>query len=81
MSVDLIKKTRKNTGLTNYSIAKALRSRGVEITVQGIDSYEKLTARSMRLDVLCGLEALNCEHGVSHSQFWSWITEEFRKKS
>jgi hypothetical protein len=58
MSMKLLDQVKKERGLTNYGVAKQLRSLGVEITTQGIDQYDKGKARSMRLDVLCGLKRL-----------------------
>lgn len=76
MGMKLIKKIKDTKDLKNYGIMKALRSRGIEITTQGIDSYEKPDARSMRLDVLCGLRKLS---GLKWADFGKWLDEEFSK--
>jgi hypothetical protein len=72
--LDLVKKER---GLTNYGVAKALRALGVEITTQGIDHYEKGKAKAMRLDVLCGLKALL---GARWETVGRLLEEEFGRK-
>lgn len=76
MGMKLIQKVKDSGNLKNYGIMKGLRGQGIEITTQGIDSYERPDARSMRLDVLCGLRKLA---GVSWSQFGKWLDEEFNK--
>lgn len=77
MGMKLIQKIRKAVGLTNYGIAKALKDRGYSITIPGVDAYEKENARSMRLDVLCGLRQLS---GKSWADFGAWLDEEFGRK-
>ena len=77
MSVKLIKKVRDITGLKNYGIMKALRDKGVEITTQGVDGYERDTARSMRLDVLTGLKRIS---GLSWNEFGKLIDQEANGK-
>ncbi len=77
MSVKLIEKIRHRTGLKNYGIQKALRAVGCDITTQGIDSYERETARSMRLDVLVGLKEVS---GLNWEQLGKLLSEEFGKK-
>lgn len=55
--LDHVKRKRR---LTNYGVSKALREEAdVQVTVQGIDQYDKGKARSMRLDVLVGLKRLS----------------------
>lgn len=54
----LLDQVKRKKGLTNYGVAKTLRSMGVEITTQGVDQYDKGKARSMRLDVLVGLKRI-----------------------
>jgi len=77
MAMDLLGKIRKVSKLTNYGIAKALNASGVKITIPGVDSYERPEARSMRLDVLCGLRRLS---GKTWEDFGKWLDEEFGKK-
>lgn len=77
MSVKLIKKVRDTANLKNYGIMKALRDLGIEVTTQGIDGYEKETAKSMRLDVLSGLRQIS---GKSWEDFGEWIDQEFKRK-
>ena len=78
----LIDLTRKQTGLKNYGIAKWLREQGIPITVQAIDAYEKPAAKSMRLDILVGLEELNCKaHGLAHSTFWRWVRDDAKRRA
>lgn len=80
MSVEILGKVRKVTGLKNYSIHKRLLELGYDITLQGLDGYDKPTARSMRLDILAGLEDICCgDHKLPRSQFWAWL-DEFRGK-
>lgn len=73
----LIDKVRKSADLKDYGISKNLRHLGVEVTTQGITSYSKDAARSMRLDVLCGLRKLA---KVSWSEFGKWLDDEFSGK-
>jgi hypothetical protein len=75
MGMKIIKKVRDTKELKNYGIMKALRDIGVEVTTQGIDGYEKDSARSMRLDVLSGLRRIS---GVSWEEFGGWIDPEFK---
>lgn len=70
----MIQKVRNIRQLTNYGIMKALRALGIEVTTQGVDSYEKPTARSMRLDVLCGLRRI---YGKNWNEFGKILDEEF----
>ena len=72
----MIEKVRESAELTNYGISKRLRNDGVEVTTQGIDAYERETARSMRLDILSGLRRLS---GLSWNQFGKLIDDEFGK--
>lgn len=74
MGMNLIKKVRDSKQLKNYGIMKALRELGIEITTQGVDGYEKPTAKSMRLDVLCGLRRIT---GLSWVAFGKLLDEEF----
>ena len=75
----LIEKVRKSADLKDYGISKNLRHLGIEVTTQGITSYSKDNARSMRLDVLCGLRKLS---GLNWNQFGKWLDDEFfREKS
>lgn len=73
----IIKKVRDSADLKNYGIMKKLRDIGIEVTTQGIDGYEKDSARSMRLDVLSGLRRIS---GVSWEEFGAWIDSEFKLK-
>ncbi len=77
MDMDLLKKIRDATELTNYSISKGLREIGVDITTQGLDHYDKSGSRSMRLDVLYGLFKLCQKNGVNEKQFMQWLGREF----
>lgn len=77
MGMQLIRKIREISGLTNYAISKELNQTGVQVTIPGIDAYERPTARSMRLDVLCGLRGIS---GLTWNQFGKWLDEEFKKK-
>jgi hypothetical protein len=77
MRMKLLEVVKKERGLTNYGVAKALRSIGVEITTQGIDHYEKGKAKSMRLDVLCGLKRLL---GVRWEAVGKLLEDEFGHK-
>lgn len=79
MRMEILGKVRKVTGLKNYSIHKWLRDHGYEITLQGLDGYDKPTAKSMRLDILAGLEDICIAHGLPREKFWSWLNE-FRDK-
>lgn len=78
MGMKLISKIRNLTKLKNYGIAKTLKTQGVEVTTQGIDAYERPTARSMRLDILCGLRRLS---GKSWEEFGKWLDDEFDTKT
>lgn len=80
MGMELIKKVRDITGLTNYGIAKALNKNGVEITISGVGAYEKPSARSMRIDVLLGLWALMKPHGTTATKFMAMLEDEFKKE-
>jgi hypothetical protein len=73
MAMKIIEKIRKVTGLKNYGLMKALRDLGVEVTTQGIDGYERETARSMRFDVLSGLRKIS---GLSWNEFGKLIDDE-----
>lgn len=78
MGMQLLEKIRTKTGLTNYAISPKMRDGPkVAITIQGLDAYDRETARSMRLDVLCGLRKVA---GVSWSEFGKWLDEEFLGK-
>lgn len=72
----LLEKVRAKTGLTDYGISKKLRDLGVEISIPGVSGYNKANAKSMRLDVLAGLQELS---GVSWAEFGKWLSEEFLK--
>lgn len=76
MGMKLLDKIRRSREITDYGIAKELNRLGVEITTQGINSYNKPTAKSMRLDVLCGLRKLS---GNSWNEFGKWLEDEFFK--
>lgn len=76
MSVQILKKIRETTGLKNYGIHKRIASYGCKITLQGLDGYDKATARSIRIDVLNALERLCIENGIAKEVFWNWIKEE-----
>lgn len=76
--VKLLNKVKQIKGLKNYGIVKELRNRGVDITIPGVDHYDKTSARSMRLEVLCGLREIA---GVSWNEFGKWLDEEFWDKS
>lgn len=73
MSVKIIKKVRDLSGLKNYGLMKRLRELGVEVTTQGIDGYERETARSMRFDVLSGLRKIS---GLTWGEFGDLIDAE-----
>jgi len=77
MGMKLIEKIRNIKGLKNYGIMKHLRVLGVEVTTQGIDGYDKPTAKGMRLDVLCGLRKIT---GLSWQQFGKLLDDEFNKE-
>ena len=77
MAMELLKKIKKAVDVTNYGIAKRLNDMGVKITIPGIDAYERDTAKSMRLDVLCGLRKLS---GKSWVDFGKWLDDEFGVK-
>ena len=79
MGMQIIKRVREITKLTNYGISKALRENGIEITTQGIDSYEKETARSMRLDVLSGLLELCIAKGLTDKKALGLIRDEAKR--
>lgn len=73
--MQLLEKIRAVTGLKNYGISPKMRDGpGVLITIQGLDAYDRDTARSMRLDVLCGLRRIT---GLSWSEFGKWLDDEF----
>ena len=71
MRVKILELFRKRR-ITNYSLAKRLRARGVDVSIQGLDGYAN--ARSMRLDVLCGLRA---ESGESWETFGKLLDQDF----
>lgn len=78
MVMKLMEWIRKVTGSKNYSLSKDLRNTyGIEISVPGIDGYDKDTAKSMRLDVLCGFRALS---GKSWEDFGKRLDDEFLPK-
>lgn len=77
MSMKLIKNIKDTTDLKNYGIMKKLRELGIEVTTQGIDGYEKVTARSTRLDVLCGLRKIS---GLNWDKFGKLLDSEFFKE-
>jgi hypothetical protein len=80
MGMQLMKKIRDFTGMKNYGIHKHLKNElGIKISLQGIDAYDEPTARSMRLDVLIGLEELCHWKKLPRARFWDWIREEFGK--
>lgn len=75
--MDLLKKIKKAKDLKNYGISKQLNEMGIKITIPGVDAYEQPTARSMRLDVLCGLRKIS---GKSWEEFGKWLDQEFGGK-
>lgn len=77
MGMELLRKVKKVADLKNYGVAKQLNEMGVKITIPGIDAYEQPSAKSMRLDVLCGLRKLS---GKSWSEFGKWLDDEFGKE-
>lgn len=77
MGMELLRKIKKAVKLTNYGIAKWLNENDVKITIPGVDAYERDTAKSMRLDVLCGLRKLS---GKDWNDFGKWLDEEFGAK-
>jgi hypothetical protein len=77
MGMKLLEKIRKAAKLTNYGIAKELNNMGVKITIPGVDAYERDTAKSMRLDVLCGLKRLS---GKDWVEFGKLLDDEFGVK-
>lgn len=78
MGVKLISDIRVLTGLKNYGISKNIRELGIPITTQGIDSYEKESAKSMRLDVLCALRQIS---GKDWEIFGEMLDREFFKRT
>lgn len=74
MTMKILDHVKKIKGLTNYGVSKELRKLGVEVTTQGIDQYDKGKARSMRFDVLLGLQRLS---GLPWEKFGRILEEEF----
>jgi hypothetical protein len=78
MGMRLVKTIRDALKVKNYGLSPKLRDEvGVEITVQGLDGYDKDTAKSMRLDVLCGLRKV---YGKSWDEFGKMLDAEFLPK-
>ena len=74
MIMNLLKKIREISNIKNYSLKKRLDDFGVEVSVTGLDGYDKPTAKSMRLDILCGLRRVT---GYNWAQFGALLDEEF----
>ena len=77
MGMKFLSRIRKLLNETDYGLAKTLNQKGISITIPGISGYNKSSARSMRLDVLCGLRATS---GLSWAEFGKWLDEEFLPK-
>lgn len=78
MVMRLMQWIRSVTKRKNYSLSRDLREKhNVNITIPGIDGYDGDKAKSMRLDVLCGLRALT---GLSWDEFGAKLDEEFLPK-
>lgn len=73
----MLKKVKDAAGLTNYGIAKGCNDMNVKITIPGIDAYDKPTAQSMKLSVLCAMRKLS---GKGWEEFGKWLDEEFLPK-
>jgi hypothetical protein len=74
MAMEIIERIRQWTKSKNYGLAKSLRTLGVDVTIQGLDGYDRETAKGMRLDVLCGLRKLS---GKSWEEFGKYLDKEF----
>ncbi len=77
MRMRFLERIRDWAGKKNYGLMKACREVGVEVTTQGLDGYDKENARSMRLDILCGLRKAS---GKSWSEVGKALDEEFLPK-
>lgn len=63
----------RSQGLKPPTLSRQLREKlGIDVSIQGLAQYEE--ARSMRLDVLCGLRKLS---GQSWSAIGKLLDEEF----
>lgn len=74
MAMEFLKRIKKLKKITNYAISKRLTSEGIPMTIGGVDAYFKPGAKSMRLDVLCGLKRLS---GESWETVGKWLDDEF----
>ena len=74
MKMKFLEVVRKEADATNYALSSKLRDLGVNITVSGVDAYERKNSQSMRLDVLAGLRKLS---GLSWNELGKLIDEEF----
>jgi len=75
-------KIRRKLTITDYALSNNLGDLGVKITIPGVSGYNKKSARSMRLDVLCGFrKLLEIEKGMSWDDFGKWLDEEFLPKN
>lgn len=65
---------RSRSKLTNYALSKKLKELGVDVTVSGLDAYERKNAQSMRFDVLAACRKVA---GMSWSELGKEIDDEF----
>lgn len=81
MTMKLIDAIKKDTGLTDYGIAKQLNRRGYEITIPAINHYHNLTCKGMKLEILVGLSEIWADlTDKPQNQFFSLVSKEFSKK-
>lgn len=81
MTVKLIEAIKKDTGLTDYGIAKQLNRRGYEITIPAITHYHRGNCKGMKLEILVGLSEIWAElTDKPQNQFFNIVAKEFSKK-
>ena len=77
MGVEYLDKIKKRLVATNYSLAKSLKTLGIDANTQGLDCYDKKGARNTRLDILVGLKHLS---GLSWDDIGKSLEREFNPK-